>query len=87
VIRIDSAELGDGVLSVVLSNALRYGYAFVVVDENEADKKTTPLRMPLRAGRHRVRIVREGYRASPQDTIVVVFPHEETSLGCKIWPE
>ncbi len=87
VIRIDSAELGAGVLSVVLSNALRYGYAFVVVDENEADKKTTPLRMPLRAGRHRVRIVREGYRASPQDTIVVVFPHEETSLGCKIWPE
>ncbi len=87
VIRIDSSELGSGVLSVVLSNALRYGYAFVIVDENVADKKTTPFRMPLKAGRHHVQIVREGYHASPQDTIVVIFPHKETSLDCKIWLE
>lgn len=87
VIRIDSAELGAGVLSVVLSNSLRYGYAFVIVDNNEANKKTTPFRMPMRAGRHQVRILRDGYRAAPRDTVVVVFPHEETSITCKIWPE
>ncbi|NOY59662.1 MAG: protein kinase [Calditrichaeota bacterium] len=87
VIRVDSAELGAGVLSVVLSNALRYGYAFVVVDNNEANKKTTPFRIPLRAGRHRLRILRDGYRASPRDTVVVVFPHEETSINCRIWLE
>lgn len=81
-ITINSERVGTGELLVVLENPIEYGYAFVSVDGQP--EHTTPYKFQLSAGKHRVRIFREGYVLSPSDTTIFVRPSEEMVLRCTV---
>ena len=80
-------HIGYGELSVVLTDAARYGYAFVVVNGQLENKKTTPFRLKLPVGRHRIQVLRDGFRASPSDTVIFVPLDAEVNILCSLRPE
>ena len=82
---VDAKSLGSGSLSVVVQNAVQVGYAYVSVD-GEEKLRTTPLRLQLPVGQHKVIIFREGYEPIPRDTTVIVLPDRKTALRCRLIP-
>ena len=74
-------------LSIILANAMLYGYAYVQLDDETFSQTTTPFRKRLMAGPHRVRIIRAGYTAVPDDTVVVVPLNREVRIFCRLRPE
>ncbi len=84
-IRFDPSALGNGTLSVVLENALQYGYAYVTLDDKN-ESRSTPVRFTLPAGWHRIRIERKGFSVIPSDTLVFIKPNERLVIDCHITP-
>jgi len=84
-IRFDASAPGNGTLSVVLENALQYGYAYVTLDDKN-ESRSTPVRFTLPVGWHRIQIEREGFSVTPNDTLVFVKPDERLVIDCHITP-
>jgi serine/threonine protein kinase len=84
-IQFDPSALGNGTLSVVLKNALQYGYAYVTLDDKN-ESRSTPVRFTLPAGWHRIQIERKGFNVIPSDTLVFVKPNERLVIDCHITP-
>ena len=83
-ITFDAEKIGYGQLAVVLENAFQFGYAFVSVDGKESKNQTTPFRVKLPVGRHKVRVSREGFVAVPNDTIVHVALDQEVVVPFRL---
>ncbi|MDZ7272219.1 MAG: PEGA domain-containing protein, partial [candidate division KSB1 bacterium] len=82
-------ELQFAEVAVVVENAAEVGYAYVFIDGQEWKSGTTsatPMRTLVPAGQHRVRLVRDGFRAVPTDTTVLLAPGERVRLGFKLFP-
>jgi hypothetical protein len=80
-------QIGTGELTIVLSNVGQFGFAFVALDGQTNSKYTTPFRIKLLAGRHKVKIFRDGFRAAPSDTVVSIMPGKELTVRCELSPE
>jgi hypothetical protein len=66
-------ETGFGVINVVLKNAHEYGYGYVFINGSIWQKEgysTTPLKIKLPVGSHKIEVKREGFHSSPVDTMV-----------------
>lgn len=87
VISFDAEQLGHGFLTVSITNAAEYGYGYVRVDNEAQNRGATPVRLKLTAGPHQVRLSRDGFKAIPSDTVVVVKKGEETFLFFLLKPE
>lgn len=78
-----------GELAVVVENASEVGYGYVLIDGQEwksGGTSATPMRTLVPAGQHRVRLVRDGFRAVPTDTTVVVQPGQQLRLSFRLYP-
>ncbi|MGQ9854696.1 MAG: serine/threonine protein kinase [Candidatus Oleimicrobiaceae bacterium] len=77
-----------GELAVVVENASEVGYGYVLIDGQEwksGGTSATPMRTLVPGGQHRVRLVRDGFRAVPTDTTVVVQPGQQLRLGFRLY--
>ncbi|RPH91903.1 MAG: hypothetical protein EHM72_18255 [Calditrichaeota bacterium] len=83
-IEVKPESIGEGELLVVLNDPIKYGYAFVAIDD-ETEQHTTPFRTRLYAGRHRLRIYRETYQVTPADTIVFVWPDRKINVQASVF--
>ncbi len=83
VISYQAEDIGYGELSVVLDNAVMYGYAYVTID-GKSTKRTTPMRIKLPVGTHRIKIFRDGFRAVPSDTVIHIPPDSDKQLVCRL---
>ncbi|MCR4439080.1 MAG: serine/threonine-protein kinase [bacterium] len=76
-------------LAVVVENAAEVGYGYVLIDGQEwksGGTSATPMRTLTPAGQHRIRLVRDGFRAVPQDTTVSLQPGQEMRVSFRLYP-
>jgi serine/threonine protein kinase len=78
-----ASTVGMGEASIVLKNPIQYGYVFVRIDD-ESDQRSTPLKVRLSAGWHRLRVFRQDYSLSPSDTLIFIRPFENAQIRCKV---
>ncbi len=84
-----AVEVEFGELAIVVENASEVGYGYVLIDGQEwksGGTSATPMRTLVPAGQHRVRLVRDGFRAVPTDTTVAVQPGQQLRLNFKLHP-
>ena len=78
-----------GNVTIIIDNAREYGYGYVVVDGEEwrsGGTSATPMRTRLPAGRHRIKIVRDGFETAPLDTVVTVHAGGNVHLSFTLKP-
>ncbi len=78
-----------GNVTIVIDNAREYGYGYVVIDGEEwrsGGTSATPMRTRLPAGRHRIKIVRDGFETVPLDTVVTVHAGGNMNLSFILRP-
>ncbi|MBC7187492.1 MAG: protein kinase [Calditrichaeota bacterium] len=76
-------------LAVVVENAAEVGYGYVLIDGQEwksGGTSATPMRTLVPAGQHRIRLVRDGFRAVPTDTTVSLHPGQQMRVGFRLYP-
>ncbi len=76
-------------VAIVVANAAEVGYGYVFIDGQEwksGGTSATPMRTLVPAGQHRVRLVRDGFRAVPSDTTVLLRPGEQVRLAFRLYP-
>lgn len=87
VISFNAELLGQGFLTVSIKNAAEYGYGYVRLDGEAQHRGATPTRLKLTAGPHHVKLSRDGFKAIPSDTTVIIKKGEETFLFFLLKPE
>ena len=79
-----------GYLTITLENAHEYGYAYVAVDGNlwqQGEHNTTPLKIKLPVGNHRVEVKRDGFISSPVYTSIFIEKNLEKRVSFILIPE
>jgi hypothetical protein len=74
---------GFGTLTIILANAMEVGYGYVYINGElwqQGQYNTTPLKIELPVGSTRVTVKRNGFIASPADTLIMV----EANMAKKI---
>jgi hypothetical protein len=79
-----------GYLTITLANAHEYGYGYVAVDGKlwqQGEYNTTPLRIKLPIGYHRVEVKRDGFVCSPEYKSVFIEKNVEKRVSFILIPE
>lgn len=87
VVKFEPPMVGEGELTVIVSNAVQYGYAFVAIDGDRSQNRTTPYRTKLKTGKHRIQLYRDGFRCAPADTIIFVPANRQVRLVGTLFPQ
>ncbi|UCE07300.1 MAG: hypothetical protein JSW07_04515 [bacterium] len=79
-----------GYLSITLANAHEYGYGYVAIDGSlwqEGEQNTTPLKIKLTVGNHRVEVKRDGFVSSPGYKSIFIEKNVEKRVSFILIPE
>jgi len=79
-----------GYLSITLANAHEYGYGYVAIDGNlwqQGGQNTTPLKIKLPVGNHRIEVKRDGFVSSPEYKFIFIEKNVETRVSFILIPE
>ena len=82
-------ERGYGELSVVLTNAAEYGFAYVFINDvlwNKGGYNTTPIKITLPVGRYKVSVQRENFSCTPTDTTIIIGKDDKKQLSFTLIP-
>ena len=83
-------ETGFGYLTVSLENAYEYGYGYVIIDGNfwkKDEYNTTPLKILLPVGNHKVQVQRDGFVTSPEYVTISVEKDAEKQVSFILVPK
>lgn len=83
-------EKGFGYLSITLANAHEYGYGYVTIDGSlwqQGEQNTTPLKIKLPVGNHRVEVKRDGFVSSPEYKSIFIEKNVEKRVSFILIPE
>jgi len=83
-------ETGFGNLTITLANAHEYGYAYVAIDDKlwqQGEYNTTPLKIRLPVGNHKVEVRRDGFVSSPAHTAIFIEKDVEKRVSFILSPK
>lgn len=78
-----------GCLTVILGNAREYGYGYVAIDGNlwqQGEYNTTPLKITLPVGNHKVEVKRDGFVSSPMYATIFIEKDVEKQVAFTLIP-
>jgi hypothetical protein len=79
-----------GYLTIILENAHEYGYGYVAIDGNlwqQGEYNTTPLKITLPAGNHKVEVKRDGFVSSPKYVNIFIEKNVEKRISFTLIPK
>ena len=83
-------ETGFGYLTITLENVYEYGYGYVVIDSKlwqQDEYNTTPLKIMLPVGNHKVEVKRDGFVSSPEHVTISIEKDVEKRVSFSLIPK
>jgi hypothetical protein len=83
-------EKAFGYLVITLKNAHKYGYGYVFIDGTiwqQGEYNTTPLKIRLPVGYHKVEVKRDNFFSSPVDTAIFIAKGMEKRVSFVLIPK